>query len=484
MGGTARTVTTTRLDARPAFSWSDLATALDVRVARQPATRSIRGVSTDTRTLGDAALFVALRGPNFDGHDFVPTALDNGASAAIVARDVSWPESIDRTRLVEVDDPLAALGRLGAFRRTMWGGPLCAVTGSCGKTTTKELTAHLLRSVTAPDNVLASPGTENNFIGVPRVLCRLSSDTRFAVVELGCNQPDEIGPLSSIATPDVAVLTGIGAAHLEGLGSLDGVLAEKTSIVRGLRPGGTVVINGDDPRLLRWARAHADDYRIVRAGLDADNDLRACAIVERADGTTFDVQGVRVESPLLGRHNVTNALLALAACRALGVSLGAREFAARIRHAQPAPGRMRASRVGGVLVVDDSYNANPTAMRAALTWLAEQPVTGRRIAILGDMRELGEGAAALHREIGKAASDCGIDVLWAVGPFACFFRDGFLDAGGDPGGCRTFDRADEAAVALVESVTPGDAVLIKASRAVGLDAVSARFHEHAAEVGA
>ncbi len=473
-----------RTDSRPTFSWSDLATALDVRVATQPATRSIRGVSTDTRTLGDAALFVALRGPNFDGHDFVPDALARGASAAIVARDVAWPPTVDRDRLVAVDDPLAALGRLGAFRRAMWGGPLCAVTGSCGKTTTKELTAHLLRSVTAPDNVLASPGTENNFIGVPRVLCRLSSDTRFAVVELGCNRPDEIGPLSAIAGPDVAVLTGIGAAHLEGLGSLDGVLAEKTAITRGLRPGGTVVINGDDARLVRWARAHDDDYRIVRVGLGADNDLRASAVTERPDGTRFEVQGVAVDSPLLGRHNVTNALLALAACRALGVSLGTREFAARMRHAPSAPGRMRASRAGGVLVVDDSYNANPTAMRAALTWLAEQPVTGRRIAILGDMRELGEGAAALHREIGKAASDCGIDVLWAVGPFACFFRDGFLDAGGDGTGCRTFEHADEAAAALVTAVAPGDAVLVKASRAVGLDAVSARFHEHAAEVGA
>jgi UDP-N-acetylmuramoyl-tripeptide--D-alanyl-D-alanine ligase len=462
-----------RAGSAPLLSWTEVREALGGCSDAGSWLPELTEVSTDSRTLQPGALFFALTGPNFDGHDYLSDARARGAGGFVVRRGTRLGPDLPADHVIEVDDPEQALGRLGGYLRSRWDGRLVAVTGSFGKTTTKEMIGRLLGP---REEVLVSPGTENNAIGVPRLLARLTPDHRFAVVEMGTNHPGEIAHLTDLAEPDVAVITGIGAAHLEGLGDLDGVAREKGAILRSCGVPRIAVLNGDDARVRavgEMARA-VSDIQCVYYGFSASNDVRAAAVEPDALGLRFKIEGRRVNLPLLGLHNVLNALAAYAVGRELG--LRPVDLCDRLEALGPVRQRMEPFLYRGSLIIDDTYNANPPAMRAALSTLQQLDISGRRVLVAGEMKELGVGAEVLHREIGKAASDCGIDVLWAIGPLAIFYLEGARRHGAEME-LRHLETAGAAAAPLREFLRPGDAVLVKGSRSARLEQVTRALRE-------
>lgn len=428
---------------------------------------SIRRVCTDSRTAQPGDLFVCLRGPNFDGHTFAAAAVQCGAVAVLgeAGRLDGQPLACPR---VLVPDSRAALGRLAAAHRLRFAIPVVAVAGSNGKTTTKELVAAVLRQRW---RTLSSPASFNNDIGLPLTLLELDSRHEAAVVEVGTNHPGELAALLRVARPTHGVLTRLGREHLEFFGDLEGVIEEEGALADFIPPEGSLVMVGDGPgaeRIRRRARA-----RVVRVGWSAENDWQVLSASISEAGTDFEARspwtglGGDYHLRLLGRHQVENALLALA----VGAELGLRrdELEAGLRAAQPARRRLQLAVVGGVRILDDSYNANADSMRAALETLCDLDSGGRRIAVLGDMGEQGAHAAAAHSEVGRAAADAGVTLLFAVGRWARVMAAGARTAGLKA--CECFTDAAGAAEALLRVVQPEDWVLVKASRSSRLDVV-------------
>ncbi len=369
------------------------------------------GVATDTRKLLPGQLFVALKGDKFDGHDFVAKALEKGAAGALVSRRLEGASP-----LLQAPDTLLALGQLAALHRASFEGTLLAITGSAGKTTTKEMLAAILGQ-SSP--VLATSGNLNNEIGVPLTLMRLSSDYRYAVIEMGAAKPGDIRYLVEIANPDISILTNARAAHLEGFGSLDRVARTKGEIFVS-KPGRLAVINLDEPYSTLW-RQLAGVATVISHSANGDSDasVRALDLELRAAGSRFklvtDDDSHLVELTVPGRHNVANALAAAAA--AMGAGLGLPEIAAGLASFNGIAGRMQFCRgAAGMLVIDDSYNANPDAVRSAIDVLAMQ--AGTKLLLLGDMAELGDDSVSYHREAGFYAREQGIDALFGIGPLA------------------------------------------------------------------
>ncbi len=428
----------------------------------------VRRVCTDSRAVQPGDLFVCLRGTRFDGHAYAIEAVRQGA-VAVLGEAAALEGRAPDAPCILVPDSRAALGRLAAAHRARYEVPVVAVAGSNGKTTTKELLAAVLRQ---RGPVVASPASFNNDIGVPLTLLELESRHWAAVVEVGTNHPGELPPLLELARPTHAVLTRLGREHLEFFGDLEGVIREESTVADALPVGGVLALVGESPgadTVMRRARC-----RVVRAGWAPENDWQAVAACVSEAGACFEVRAGpagysgEYHLPLLGRHQVENALLALALGAELGLSRA--ELSAGLASARPAPRRLCLSRVNGVLVLDDSYNANPDSMRAALETLRDLDCPGRRIAVLGDMSEQGAHAAAGHREVGRAAAAAGVTHLLAVGRWA-----GELCAGARAGGlerCECFAQVADAAEAVVRLAQPGDLVLIKASRAARLDVVA------------
>jgi UDP-N-acetylmuramoyl-tripeptide--D-alanyl-D-alanine ligase len=425
-------------------------------------------VCTDSRGLERGDLFVCLRGANFDGHRFAGEAVRRGAAAVLGEGEALAPLALACPRVL-VADSRRALGLLAAAHRRRFAIPVVAVAGSNGKTTTKDLVATLLRQ---RFRTVASPASFNNDIGLPLTLLDLESGCQAAVVEVGSNHPGELAPLLAIAQPTHGILTRLGREHLEFFGDLDGVVREEGALAECLPASGVLILAGDGPgsREVR-SRTRA---RVVQAGGHATDDWQLLEARVDLAGTRFTVRSPRPEldggyrMPLLGRHQAENALLALA----LGAELGLDrpELAAGLAAAVPARRRLELAQAAGVVVLDDSYNANPDSMLAALATLRALPSPGRKLAVLGDMGELGTHAAAAHEEIGAAAAQSGLDGLFAVGRWA-----GRLVAGARAGGlsgCESFATAAEAAVEVARRVRPGDLVLVKASRATGLEVVA------------
>lgn len=444
----------------------DVAAITGGRLLQSPAALRYAGVSIDSRTLRKGELFFAIAGPHFDGHDFVDDAAQRGAAAAVVHRDVPGAG----LPLVRVGDSTAALAALARETRRLAKVPVVAITGSVGKTTTKEMTAALL-ATRGP--VLKTEGNLNNRYGLPLTLLRLEERHAAAALELGMSAPGELRSLARIAEPDVAVITLVAPVHLEFFGSLDAIADAKAEILEGLRPGGTAVLNGDDP--LQRARAGRHP-RVVWFGRDRRHDVSAENWRGTAFGMRFDlvIEGRKhdVALPLGGAHFVQDFLAAAAAAWVMGVRPEA--MAAAAAALAPARHRGEVSRLGqGVVLLDDCYNSNPVAVDAALQAL-ELAGGGRRVAVLGDMLELGETAPALHRAAGERAAGKA-QLVVGVGPLA---KE--LVAGAAPHAeTRHFADADAAAAAVPELVRPGDAVLVKASRGVRLEklveALVARF---------
>jgi UDP-N-acetylmuramoyl-tripeptide--D-alanyl-D-alanine ligase len=435
------------------------------------------GVSIDTRTLRPGQLFFAIRGPNFDGHDFVAEAARKGAAAAVVHREVPEPG----VRLVRVKDTTAALADLARHVRGRQKDlRVVAVTGSAGKTTTKEMTAALL-GVRGP--VLKTEGNLNNQYGLPLMLLRLGAEHVAAVLELGMSAAGELRELSAIAQPDVAVITMVAPVHLEFFKDVDGIADAKAEILEGLKPGGVAVLNHDDERVrVRGERHRAAGGRVLWFGRDRACDVSAENVRGTVHGMRFDLRfGGRthdVALPLPGPHFVQNFLAAAAAAHHLGVT--GEEIVAAASTLQAAKRRGEVLRLaGGVTVLDDSYNSNPTAVEAAVAAL-DMSAKGRRVAFIGDMLELGPQGPALHRETGRKAASR-LQLLVGVGPLSRHTVEGAAEAGVET---VHFASSEEAAAAAPGLVKPGDAVLVKGSRGVRMERIVEALASHLGERGA
>lgn len=422
-------------------------------------------VTTDSRTAQGGDVFFALDGARVRGREFVSDAFGSGCSVAVVDNEGAAHVPAGRA-VLRVADPLAALGRFAESVRREWNCPVIAITGSAGKTSAKEMTAHVLEA-TGP--VFKSPGNFNTVEGLSRAILALTEAPRIAVVEAGASKPGEIARLAQIARPTSAAITLIGAAHLEGFGTLADVAREKGDLVRAVERNGLAVLNGDDPYLLDLAAKLA--CRVVRVGFGPACDWR---VVRRETtpkgGSRFRLaNGVEGVVPVPGEHQVRNALTALALASEHGVPLHV--GIERLASFSGVPGRLVIREHGGVLVADDTYNANPASMAAALAWFTEVRAPGRRAVALGDMLELGAASPHFHRELGKQIAELAPDFALFVGRESRAAFEEAAERTGDKSSIRYAEDSDMAARILVEWVRPGDTVLVKGSRGVRMERV-------------
>ena len=454
------------------WSLDDILTATGGKLTAPTADRAFAGISIDSRTIAADELYVAIVGRNHDGHKFIRNSIAGGATGALVHRDntsVCADPVFDRKNLpcIAVPDTTRALGDLAGFQRRRAEISLVAVTGSNGKTSTREMMTAVAAQKFA---LLTTRGNLNNEIGLPLTLLRLSRDHRWAIVELAMNRPGEIRRLTDICAPDIGVITNIGPAHLQGLGSIEGVMHAKGELLETMHAGATAVLNADDPRVSRLAAIGPS--HIVTFGRTPTADVRAESIA--ADGLTTRFTLVlpdgRIDVHLMvpGLFMVSNALAAAAVGMLMGLD------ADRIRNGlesfQAVSGRMHVFKTGGIGIVDDTYNANPGSMEAAINTLSLLKGNRRAVLVAGDMLELGRESASLHRQIGKLAARAHIDGICPYGRYADVVAAGARDAGMNPGDIIPGDKKKIVAH-LVSWLKPGDWVLVKASRAMGMESV-------------
>ena len=429
----------------------------------------VTGWSVDTRTQSAGDLYFALRGAKHDGHDYVATALAKGASGVVVEAGQDLPPDV-RPRQLVVADTLRALQDVARWARCRWDGRVVGVTGSAGKTTTKDAIAHLLQVELAVGRTI---GNFNNHVGVPLSILRLPDACRVAVLEMGMNHAGEIRELARIARPDVAVVTNVGYAHVEFLGSIEGIAAAKRELIEELPAGGAAVLNADDPRVRAFRDIHPG--RTVTFGFSEDADVRAEAIDAGAGSsapTAFRALGVEFETALSGRHGVMNLLAAIAVARVFDIAPKRLREAVRSFSA----GRMRGERTEhrGVAIWDDCYNSNPEASESMIDVLRATPAR-RRFAVLGEMLELGRASEELHRRVGRYAAERGVDFLIGVRGQASAMVEEAVRTGLAAEAVRFFEDACDAGDFLRTLARPGDAVLFKASRGVRIERALERF---------
>ncbi|MDL2293975.1 UDP-N-acetylmuramoyl-tripeptide--D-alanyl-D-alanine ligase [Ruminococcaceae bacterium OttesenSCG-928-D13] len=438
--------------------------------AGAPAGLTITNVVTDSREVTPGCLFVAIKGERVDGHDFAAGAFENGAALVLASRPV---EGLPPDRTVLVPDVLDAMIRMGANYRAQYSPLVLGVTGSVGKTSTKEFCAAIF---SAFGETLKTEGNQNNEIGLPKTLFKMNDDTRYAVIEMGMQGPGEIRKLSFAAAPDGAIITRIGMMHLEQMGSLENILRAKLEVSEGIASGGVLILNGDDP-LLRGA-AVPQGLQVVYAGPEnPENEVRAKNVRHEAHGLVFEIVDARYGNteafiPAVGRHNVGNALLAYTAATRFG--LGAQQAAAALAAYLPAGARQKVETIREVTVIEDFYNAGPDSMAAALDTLGEMATGGRRIAVLGNMLELGAVSEEQHRRLGRLAQKAGVDLLLTVGDLAALAAEEAAKLG-----LKTLPCASNAEVAalLWEKTRPGDLLLLKASRGMKFEEILELFSE-------
>jgi len=456
-------------DIRLTATWVAAATSGSIVAGRRET--AFPGVSIDSRTVAKGELFIAIRGERFDGVDFVDAALAAGAAGVVVPRGRVRPP---KTVLIEVDDTTAALQALGHAVRVEVGSKVVAITGSAGKTTTKEITAEFLSE---RYDVFRNRGNLNNHIGLPLSLVELRKRPEVAVVELGMNHSGEISTLIGIAEPEVRVWTNVGEAHLGFFASVDAIADAKAEILERATQDTLLVANADDDRIV--ARARQFPGRITTFGIERDAMVRATAVVDQGiNGTSARVWTPRglfeLTTPLVGRGNLANVLASTAVALEFDIPLDAiRNRTARL---QPASHRGEVVRLArGIAVLDDSYNANPTATTRALEVLIATPAM-RRVAVLGEMLELGDRAEALHEAVGRAAAAANVRLLLAVGGApAEALAAAAVSAGMPRESVRHFAKSDDAAAVAVTLIRPGDLVLVKGSRGVGTERVVERL---------
>ncbi len=427
------------------------------------------GYSIDSRTLEPGDLFFAIRGPRFDGHDFVKAAFEAGAVAAVVEED--WAAANPAARkVIVVDDTTAALAALARGSRRHWGRPVAAVTGSNGKTTTKNAAAALLAT---RYRVAKTEGNLNNELGLPLSILRIDESSEMAVLEMGMNHRGEIRRLAAIAEPNAGIVTNVSAAHLGYFSSVEEIALAKRELVESLPRYGEAILNHDDERVAAFARVHRG--RSLTFGLECAADFKAAEVESLgARGTTFTLvwngesgeRRARFESPLIGRHNVSNVLAAIAACAAF--SIDPASLVETVAGLRATALRGEVQQLGGVTLLKDCYNSNPSAVAAMIETLGETPGK-RRIAVLGEMLELGDESALLHWQVGRKIAETPVDLLIAVQGNAREILEGAIAHGFAAGAASFFESAAEAGEFLSENLRAGDTVLLKASRGVGLE---------------
>jgi UDP-N-acetylmuramoyl-tripeptide--D-alanyl-D-alanine ligase len=435
------------------------------RLVKGDPTLAVDRLHTDTRSLHPGDCFVALSGDRFDGHNFVRDVWRHGAVAALVSNPLI-ADLPDDLGLVEVADTLEGLQHFAGMYRKLLSVRTIGVTGSSGKTSTKELIAAVLRT---RFKTKATEGNLNNHIGVPLTLIRLDDGDEYGVIEMGMNHPGEIAPLAKMAAPEIGVISSIGPAHIEFFTDQAAIATEKSELLAALPPNGVAVLNGDDA----WSRriAHRSAARVVWVGSGADATWRAENIHVTPSGLSFHLahggRQVPVQLPVFNRVMVGNALLAAAVGGECGLNLD--EIARGLETVTLPGARMQVVNAEGVRILNDAYNANPASMKAALLALKEFPGVQRRLAVLGSMGELGRHAAELHREVGAYAAEIGLDLLLVVGPNADSCRAGAITGGLAADKISVVLDAEEAAVALMPHLRDGDVVLVKGSHFMGLE---------------
>ncbi|MBV8845956.1 MAG: UDP-N-acetylmuramoyl-tripeptide--D-alanyl-D-alanine ligase [Bryobacterales bacterium] len=437
---------------------------------------TVTGWSVDSRTIQPGDLFFALRGPNHNGHAYIDEVFRKGAMAVVVDEGIDG-QTAEAGRILRVENVLQGLGRLAARARQRWGGRVVAITGSAGKTTTKDIIAEMLAD---GFRTAKNEGNLNNQIGVPLSLLRMDNSAEIAVIEMGMNHSGEIRALAEIARPETGVVTNVGWAHIENFDSIEGIAAAKRELIEALPANGTAVLNADDSRVAGWVgqasacpfTGQAEACPTVFYGLSQSAHIRAEDVHYLENGTTFRVGDVHFETSLTGRHNVSNLLAGIAVANVYGIEPA--RLTAKVRNFSAAKMRGERFHCGGVLVYNDCYNSNPDAVRAMLDVLRDTPAR-RRIAVLGEMLELGHWAEPLHREIGNYAALSGINVLVGIRGAACHMLDAAKRAGLRADAAFFFDEPAEAGRLARSLAQPGDAILFKGSRGVHVEKALQQF---------
>jgi UDP-N-acetylmuramoyl-tripeptide--D-alanyl-D-alanine ligase len=437
----------------------------------------VERISTDSRTIKKSELFVALRGENFDGHKFVEDVAKTGAAGAIV--DLKWKGKVPtKFAIIRTENTLLAYQNLAANYRRLLPIKVLAITGSNGKTSTKDFSASVLGR---KFRVTKTQGNFNNHVGLPRTILEANSEHEVGVWEIGMNHPGEVAALAKIAAPDAAIITNVGVAHIEFMGTREAIAKEKGSLAEAVGVNGMVILNADDP--FSKGIAQRTGAHVTFAGTN-EGTIRAIDIQQSADGSEFTIiEGAhrcRAQLPVPGIHMVQNALLAVAAGRAFGLSL--EEAAAGLVSAPLTKARLQIKEINGVQFLDDSYNANPDSMKAALQTLIELDSDGKRIAVLGEMRELGKETQRGHEEVGEAAASFGIDQLIGIGEMGEVMANAAKKAGLEKS--STVGSTSEAAELLSDIAEPGDLILIKGSRLARTEEVIEKFAEQGSREGA
>ena len=432
-----------------------------------------RGIATDSRTVAKGELFIALKGIRFDGHHYALEALEKMAGGVVVEEekvgDIRWNGYQSRA-VIAVKDTLRALGDLARDRRRKYNTPVVALTGSNGKTTTKEMISVCLET-TFP--VLKTRGNFNNLVGLPLTLLNLTEKERVVILEMGMNVPGEIRRLTEIAEPDVGLITNIQKVHLEGMGSLERLKEEKGDLFRRMKKNGTIIVNRDDPRVIDLASEFSGQR--ITFGIENPADVMAKEIrLRAAEGTSFTLrmegEEIEITLPLLGRHFVPNALSAIAIASLFGIEV--RKSKEALEGFQPFPMRMEIVHLeGGKTLINDAYNANPRSMELALETLAEMKGKGRAIAVLGDMLELGSFTEEAHQQLGQKAGELSIDLVLTFGEQAPVVAESAIRHGLPPERAKVVKSHREAISILKEIMKEGDWVLLKGSRRMAMEKI-------------
>ncbi|MEP9411206.1 MAG: UDP-N-acetylmuramoyl-tripeptide--D-alanyl-D-alanine ligase [Candidatus Brocadia sp.] len=430
----------------------------------------IKGISTDSRNIRRGDLFFALKGERFDGHQFILQAANAGAAGAVISGEKQDFWCMDFP-LIRVKDTVAALGDLARYYRQKLETKIIGITGSNGKTTTKDMTHHLL-SCFGP--AVKSQKSFNNFIGVPLTIFEIENRHRYAVLEMGTNAPGDIRRLSEIGVPDIAVIVNISKTHLEGLGSIEGVASEKGEILKNLRKEGVFVYNIDNP----WCVGIASEFRgeVVSFGFSPHADVRCTDVRKKGSGYILSINGVsEIYLPVPGHHNIQNCLASFAVCLVLGHNIcDLKDAFSSFTLPQM---RIEQQRIGNITLINDAYNANPASVRAALEYLNETDTAGRKVFICGDMLELGEESFQLHREIGEMVARLNIDLLWTVGERASEIAKAAKLSGMHEKQVASFRDIADITVSEIHELRENDTVLIKGSRGMHMENIIGKFKE-------
>jgi len=453
------------------LSLDEILKAICGRIISSNEAAQINGISTDSRSIRSGDLFFALKGERFDGHQFVMHAMNTGAAGAVISNEFKLEPEYKNFPVIRVKDTTTALGDLAKYYRKKLSAKIIGITGSNGKTTTKEMTYHLLSQF---GFVAKSQKSFNNFIGVPVTIFEIENRHQYGVLEMGTNAPGEIRRLSEIGAPDIAVIVNISKAHLEGLKSIEGVARAKAEILENLRKNGVFVYNADNT----WCAKIAESFKGEKLsfGFSSQAHIKCTDVKKKDKGYVLELNGhLNVPLPIPGYHNITNCLASFAICKALGHDIRCVKDA--FSSFKLPLMRIEQQRIGNITVINDAYNANPESVRAALQYLSEIDARGRKVFVCGDMLELGNESAQLHKEIGETVSCLNIDLLWTVGKYASEIAKAAKSSGVPESQVISFQDVSDITPAEINELRENDIVLIKGSRGMHMENIIEKFKE-------